>query len=658
MKILKARNGIALVAVLAIMLITSLFIPAMFNLSDASLYSAVKGTDRQRALYFSRTITEMSVASFTKIDHKSSGDNPQLTQGETDFMNAIKNLSDSDSNDYKPYGKIETETIYMLSRTVDGEEDIKYASDETTKNDLVSAGYAIRGEGSCTITFDGTVNYYEVYGDGTKIEFNKAADPNDPMNKSDLAKREKIYNNLIREVDETTGKPKLDSEGNVIDGSYTKAVKEGKAEYTLSKVVNKNLVFTSIATVNGIKAEKQCVVVMKVTPSQEDSLVFGSPEIGNSGGNQVFVDPNKATAIVPIKYGPTFEGIQNQPLLVYSCMGNMVINPHNFLYTSPDGKGGVTPDANGRVSSGANGTDLVLGVQPGVNYAENNNPTSDSIDGVNYNEQKDGVQYNNFVAFAASNAIRVELPIDLMVNPCRTGKYAGDLKLDVGGDKFVDVSFPPNVSLYKIMILQAPEIQFAGETRIMASFYKVPNDAKRMSSIVLTAPENTPYAYYNEERKKTVKAGMVYFEQDCVLWVIDYGNNGRSDNSVWGNTIYRQKEDTDPEKTDFKKITVAEAGDVYYFNAEVPATGIDGSAETIGLSLTNYTIETKYAEELKKNDSNSFWNNMKNELAASYLNQQDKTYVKDDMFYLGNIYEVGSGFDVPPIENYYVVWTK
>ena len=202
MKILKARNGIALVAVLAIMLITSLFIPAMFNLSDASLYSAVKGTDRQRALYFSRTITEMSVASFTKIDHKSSGDNPQLTQGETNFMNAIKNLSDSDSNGYNPYGKIETETIYMLSKTVDGEEDIKYASDVATKDALINDGYALRGEGSCTITFDGTVNYYKVYGDGTKVEFNEATNPNDPMNKSDRAKREKIYNNLIREVDD------------------------------------------------------------------------------------------------------------------------------------------------------------------------------------------------------------------------------------------------------------------------------------------------------------------------------------------------------------------------------------------------------------------------------------------------------------------------
>ena len=68
MKILKARNGIALVAVLAIMLISSMFIPVMFNLSDASVYSAVRGTDRQRASYLARTVTEMSVAAFKKFD--------------------------------------------------------------------------------------------------------------------------------------------------------------------------------------------------------------------------------------------------------------------------------------------------------------------------------------------------------------------------------------------------------------------------------------------------------------------------------------------------------------------------------------------------------------------------------------------------------------
>lgn len=641
MKILKARNGIALVAVLAIMLISSLFIPLMFNLSDSSLAIAVKGTDRQRAMYFARTITEMSVASFTKIDHKSSGDNPQLTQGETAFINAIRNLSDPESANYNPYGKIETETVYMLSKTVDDEEIIEYASDETARDNFINDGYMLRGEGSCTITFDGSVNYYKVYADGTKVEFNEPTDPNDPMNKEDLVKRERIYNNLIRVLDEN-GEPVIENK-KTVDGEYTKAVKAGTADYTLSKIQNKNVVFTAIATVNGITEEKQCIVVMKTTPSQDDWLVFGSPDLGNTGGNQVFVDPNKASAIVPISYakgGSPLDDVQSQPLLVYSCMGNMVINPHNFLYNSPDGEGGVTPDANGRVSSGANGTNLVLGVMPGLNYGTNNDPTGNLLDGVNYDEQKDEVQYNNFVAFAASNVIRVEMPIDLLVNPCRVGG------LTRPGD-----GSEPNASLYKIMIFQAPVIQFAGRTDMMVSFYERSDKARRMSSIILTAPENTPYTYYNDERGKTVKAGMVYFEQDCYLWIIDYGNEGIAHTVLDTQTVYRKD-------SDFRIVKIANAGDVYYFNAEVPSKDKDtGKEEKVGLSLASYYIETKYANQLTS-ESTNFWNEMRNELVASYLNQQEKMYVEDDFIKIGNVREMASVVEVPPVDDYYVVWTK
>ena len=68
MKILKARNGIALIAVLTILLLISMFIPVMFSMSDTSLSIAVKGTDRQRSSYLARTIAEMSVAAFKSFD--------------------------------------------------------------------------------------------------------------------------------------------------------------------------------------------------------------------------------------------------------------------------------------------------------------------------------------------------------------------------------------------------------------------------------------------------------------------------------------------------------------------------------------------------------------------------------------------------------------
>ena len=95
MKILKARNGIALVAVLVILLITSLFIPVMFNLSDSSLAIAVKGTDRQRVSYFARTVTEMSIAAFIKFD---SIEDNKLTDEQQDVRDAIDDLINIDTN--------------------------------------------------------------------------------------------------------------------------------------------------------------------------------------------------------------------------------------------------------------------------------------------------------------------------------------------------------------------------------------------------------------------------------------------------------------------------------------------------------------------------------------------------------------------------------
>ncbi len=655
MKILKARNGIALIAVITIMLLTSLFIPVMFGMSDSSLAIAVKGTDRQRANYLARTVTEMCVASFTKIDTKKNN-HQELASSEQSFINAIAALSDSKNANYNPYGEIKSTTIYMLTKTVDGEEDIVYESTESEKDARINAGYVLKGEASCTITFDGSVNYYKIYtADGRKEECFPVNNPNDPMNPDDLAIRELAYKNQIRVLD-TDGNPKVDSDDKVLDGDYTKAVKNGTADYSLTKIENKNLIFTSTATVNGITAKKQCVVVMKATPSQDDCLVFGTPDLDNTGGNQLFVDPNKATAVVPIKYNQNIGmGMQNQPLLVYSCVGNMVIQPHNFLVSFPkprvDGEEGydsdkeeyyqnlrnlianVDSDGDGRASAGNGGSTLKLGIQPGVNYGDNNVP-SDEIDGVNYDYQQKEIQYNNFVAFAATNAIRVELPIDLMVNPCRTRVRFGD-----GPEQ--------NASLFKIMIFQAPVIQFAGTTEMMMSFYNIDN-ARRMSSIVLTAPESTPYTYYNEDRGKSVKAGMVYFEQDCYLWIIKYGEDGEDWTSQ---TRYDKNSTIHPYK-------VANAGDVYYFNAEVPSINKDtGLEEKVGLSLTAYYIETKYATD-PESTAGSFWKDTREDLFKAYLNQQDKMYKEDDLYYIGNLYEMGSVIEEPAVEDYYIVWTK
>ena len=64
MSILTKKNGVALIAVLAILLILTLLIPAMFTMSETATEAAMRGTDQFRASYLARTMIEMSVAAF------------------------------------------------------------------------------------------------------------------------------------------------------------------------------------------------------------------------------------------------------------------------------------------------------------------------------------------------------------------------------------------------------------------------------------------------------------------------------------------------------------------------------------------------------------------------------------------------------------------
>ena len=67
MNILTKRNGIALVAVLAILLVLTLLLPLMFSMSENAMATAMTGSDEQRASYLARTMIEFSVGAFQGI---------------------------------------------------------------------------------------------------------------------------------------------------------------------------------------------------------------------------------------------------------------------------------------------------------------------------------------------------------------------------------------------------------------------------------------------------------------------------------------------------------------------------------------------------------------------------------------------------------------
>ena len=660
MKILKLRNGIALVAVMVIMLVTSLFIPVMFNLTDTSLRAAVIGTDRQRSSYFARTVTEMSVAAFknfdsneyTKIDpaDTTARDNfPGISAEEKAQLNKLITAYNELKNHTRPY--INTDRVFMYIKDTIGSEYFKvierngveveipisfsdyekllieyeamvealeepdfevreyknrpiqiidYATEGTAKHTTLEGDptYTRIGEGACQITYDDSVQYFE----------------------TDIATQK------VTEITQTQYESKLSSlEGALATGATV--------SYSVSKKENKNVTFTTTATVKGITTKRSCVLVLQTYPSEEDWFVFGIESNGNqiaSGGNQVFVDPSKASARIPIEYDQSIgSSYIKQTLLVYSAIGNMVIKPVAFK------------DASGTEhSTGVNNSEFVLGVQPGLNTTPNNDPNYAIIDAVNYNSSTEVAQMNNFVAFTATNAIKVDLPVNLLVNPCRANRI-GD-----GSN--------PNGSLFKVMVFQSPVVQFNGRLDMMMSFYVRGNEeARRMSSIVLAAPESTPYKYVNQERGKVVKAGKVYFAEDCYLWIIPYGEDGSA--SSWAGFLSETVYERD---SDFTKIKIASAGDVYYFNSDIVVDG-----ERVGLSLTGYYLETEYIPKMESYETGEWWqiwSNTKTAIFAKYMQgafgEREKTYVKEDFKKIGNMNE--DTIEYPEVEDYVTIWTS
>lgn len=662
MKIFKARNGIALVAVLVIMLISSLFIPLMFNLSDSSLMIAVKGTDRQRASYLARTVTEMSVAAFKKFD---TIPGTQLTSAQRQVKNGINELVAGTRSEIK------TTPIAMFSTMVEGtayylikndtRKQISYADYivySQRKQDILNAGEDL------TFDVDSVESTQEnpIYVEEISYELDGSEACNNKKNNSAykyLGKGEctltyeggtKYYKKIIStgEVIEITSKSEYDN----LLNAYINAVSAGNVaslDYEISTVNSKNIYFTSTATVNGATSKRSCVLVLQTYPTEENWFIF-KPE---SGGNQIFVDPTKATSRVPIEYDRGIAGLSNykgQSLLVYSSVGNMII------------ANGAVKEVNGTSNSaGVNNSQFVLGVEPGLNTTPNNDPSWAILDGANYDASIDMAQMNNFVAFTSTKAIRVDLPINLMVNPCR-GNRLGD-----GTQK--------NGSLFKIMLFQAPDIIFQGRLDMMMSFYvRGSEDARRMSSVVLNAPSGTPY-HYDHDNYGTVRAGRVFFAEDSYLWIIPYGDDGSA--SSWAGllseTVYKRD-------SDFQKIKIANAGDVYYFNAEVTQTkdvvdedgnpvdndGVEGTdtvTDLVGFSLTGYFLETQYLPNYQESNTGSGWQVWKNTQAAifgAYMEGQlnSATYVADDFHYVGNVNDGVSLIEYPEVDDYYVIWNN
>jgi hypothetical protein len=315
---------------------------------------------------------------------------------------------------------------------------------------------------------------------------------------------------------------------------------------------------------------------------------------------------------------------------------------------------------------------------------------------MNYNSREASTQSYNFTSFCATDTLQVSLPVELRVNPKRTNRW-GD-----GSET--------NCTLFKVMNFQAKDIVFKKRVDLFASICieewqtiagtKTPDVmAYRGGFLNLSAPKNTPYTYYNKDRNETVSAGIVYFHEPVYLWFqntdalgadtgaltedtkhtlhsgetmyrvplitssndsrfkLEYGTAGKAD------AIYEIEDGMD----DLKVFKIFDKGDVYYFNSEIMGkmteTQNGKTVETevnMGVNLVNWFLETKYIKAV--DNENNFWDyitDFKQTLYYNYLTNtlgNNRTYVLDDMHYIGNLND-DPLLDAPEVEDeLYVVW--
>lgn len=632
MNILTKRNGIALIAVLAVLLILTLLIPAMFTMSESATKSAMQGADQQKASYLARSMIEMTVASFQEMyDMSEEYEKNRETSSTQGKLNYKANLALGQFlNNYKT---MDAQTLYMYgSTTIEFPEEpvrVDYASDDAYQTALedyqadfdnyiengvtystdatVPAGFELLGTAECNVTYNDEVKYYS------------------------------IKDGVTTEVDEETftgGSAALeDMIENGVDAS-------SQTQYI--KIQNKNVIFHSSAIVNGKIGIRRCVLVLPTKPAEEQWITVASLEVGC---NQIFPDTSKATGRTNLNYdsGTLIDGkALQQPLYIFSCIGNMVISDED-LKVDRTNASGVTEtipyyqylrEQNASYRPG----DMSFGLRPETTTEKpENDPTFSCLEGINMNTWFEDAQFGNFCAFTATNAIQVDLPVNLIVNPTRAFRI---------GDGIAQ-----NESLYKVLIFQAPTIVFNETVSSFVSLYKHTLEltpAYRMTTIMFAAPKSTPYSYLNDSRGETVKAGKVYFAEDAYIWLIPYGEDGSSYKTQ---TVYYKNDDIILYK-------IANAGDIYYFNSEIE-TDIDGTKTTTGFSLTGYFLDVIYNQHGNDFTNNEWWQFYSNAKAALFNGLVkafgDRTYYEDDFKWIGNV-KSGTGDKLPVVDDFYVIW--
>lgn len=662
MKILTKKNGIALVAVLTVLLVLTLLLPAMFTMSEMATKSAMRGQDEQKASYFARTSLEMSVSAFQDIydeamEQKDAYEAAKLagTDNISNFpiYEDYKELTEFPEKQLVKKSDFSAQTLYIFENTsavfpvkekYDSDEEYKNALALYEKNAIIyqtndkspGTNYKLIATANCDVTYEEVSEYYKILTSGeTQLITHDYETYSDGSYMLDLNGEKKIKKHAAEKYEE-------------INGPIIEAVSNHQSIENMEqcyKIDRKEVRFDAVATLNDkIYSDfaRGCTMILPTKPAEEGWIDITT----KVDGHQIFPDTDYATGVTEVKYNKNWQdpnGVEDsmaQPVYMFSCTGNMVI--------SNKGIQGIDDK---------NFADLSLGLYPETTTLPDNDPTFACLKSNNMKSWHDSAQKDNFVLFSATNGIQMELPVKLLVNPCRTGRIGDGLS--------------GNEALYKMLVFQSPNILFKESVTSMISLWTdtglsdairdllekagVPvssYDAPRMTSIIFSAPDNTPYTYENQSRdREVVKAGKVIFMQDSYIWLIPFSEDGSNHKTQ---TVYYKGSDIQLHK-------FANAGDVYYFNSQVPASSSNGDEKrTTGFSLSAWFMDVKYPEIYGNDEGLNFFENFKNEafgftrkIYEQILGQAD--YRLDDFHYVGNIYD-GTAGRLPTFDDFYVVW--
>ncbi len=706
MEIITKRNGVALIAVLGILLVLTLLLPVMFTMSERAMETAMTGSDEQVASYLARTMVEMSVSAFQECydaaDEEKTLGGKLEDKGEyykmDQFLNVYKNMHINDlymyknpsvpfpfddPNYQKPQREAnESDASYRRRCELEYAEYAKdgiiyspvppsgYTAEQVRNNDVPygtqssvtnSAGETVTGEfigyAKCTIFYNDETEYYKTYFDENAGGY--------------------VTERITENGEQAYKTYKEKAQAAIASNSELP-----ETEPQVFKVENKNVEFTASSVVNGRAGVRRCILVLPTKPADKNWIVPANVE-----SNQIFPDTSLASSVKALKmnnssYFIDGDALNGQPVYSFSCIGNMVISTKDIKYKATETdmfnilQAGESMDYNEYIERyntqvqalnksnreyndahrGEDGfvakpyydelinrsSDFSLGLHPETTTIKpEKDPTFNCLKTNNMRTWSKSAQKDNFVAFTATNAIQIDMPLNLIMNPCRTGRIGDGISR--------------NKSLYKVMYLQAPTIVFNDTVNNFISLYTKTSltalifdyNAYRMSSVMLSAPQSTPFSYYNGQRGKTVKAGKVYFAEDAYVWLIPFAENGSNYRTQ---TVYYKGKDIILYK-------FANAGDVFMYNSEVQ-TEINGKMENAGFSMTGYFMDIIYNKDSTETSTAKWWQlwsgiqSMIFDSAVSGL--REKTYVAEDLKWIGNMNTGAQGS--PNVDDFYVIW--